>query len=108
MSEISVRNDTGMQLDEVRLTLAGVPLPLALGPLPAGSASDWQPVTTVHRYPAVEASGPGTDLVHLPYQGESQPALAEGRYTYVLRIESDRLVVDLEPDALHAQPPETI
>ena len=56
-------------------------------------------MTTVQRYPAVEASGPGTDLVHLPYEGEEQPALAEGRYTYVLRIESDRLVVDLVPDS---------
>ena len=53
----------------------------------------------MQRYPAVEASGPGTDLVHLPYEGEEQPVLPEGRYTYVLRIESDRLVVDLVPDS---------
>ena len=99
MSEVRVRNDTGALLDEVRLTLAGAQHPLVLGPLPPGSSSDWQSVTTVHRYPAVEASGPGTELVHLPYEGETQPSLADGRYTYSLRIESDRLVVDLLPES---------
>ncbi len=97
MSEIRVRNDTGQDLADVRLTTAGgqgdqVPL----GPLPSGSESDWLVVETVQRYPAIEASGPGTDLVHLPYAGSDQPALAEGRYTYVLRLEGGRLVVDLE------------
>ena len=77
MSEIRVRNDTGALLDEVRLTLAGSPQPLVLGPLPPGSVSDWQPVPAVQRYPAVEASGRGTELVHLPYDGEDQPTLTE-------------------------------
>ena len=99
MSEIRVRNDTGAVLDEVRLTLAGSPQPLVLGPLPPGSVSDWHPVPAVQRYPAVEASGPGAELVHLPYEGEDQPTLTDGQYTYALRIESDRLVVDLVPDS---------
>ncbi|HYN32109.1 MAG TPA: hypothetical protein VES40_05755 [Ilumatobacteraceae bacterium] len=100
MSEIRVRNDTGEPLDTVRMTgLAGVPQPWALGPLPHGAVSDWHPVTVVRRYPAIEASGPGTDLVHLPYEGEAaQPALPDGRYTYVLRLEEGRLVVGLEPE----------
>jgi hypothetical protein len=98
MSEIRVRNDTGHHLDTVRASLAGAQ-PLALGPLPPGAVSDWQTVDVVQRYPAVEASGPGTDLVHRPYEDEGQATLAEGRYTYVLRIESDRLVVGVEPEA---------
>lgn len=104
MSEIRVRNDTGQDLADVRLTPAGgqggpVPDPVPLGPLPPGSVSDWLPVDTVQRYLAVEASGPGADLVHLPYAGSDQPALAEGRWTYVLRLEGGRLVVDLEGGA---------
>ena len=99
MSEIRVRNDTGEPLDAVRVTgLAGVPQPWVLGPLPHGAVSDWQPVTVVRRYPAIEASGPGTDLVHLPFEAEAQPTLPEGRYTYVLRLEEGRLVVGLEPE----------
>jgi hypothetical protein len=98
MSEIRVRNDTGRGLDTVRATLAGATQPVLLGPLPPGAVSDWQTVHAVPRYPAIEASGPGTDLVHLPYEDEGQALLAEGRYTYVLRIESDRLVVGLEPE----------
>jgi len=99
MSEIRVRNDTGVALDEVRLTLVDAPeRPISLGPIPPGSVSDWHPVPTVHRYPAIEASGPGTDLVHLPYEGTAQPALPTGRYTYQLRVEAGRLVVDLDLD----------
>ncbi len=97
MSEIRVRNETGESLDDVRVTPAGGE-PRSVGPLPSGAVSGWQAVDTVQRYPAIEASGPGTDLVHLPYEGAGQPALPEGRYTYALRIESDRLVVDLEPE----------
>ncbi|TGN64243.1 hypothetical protein EXE59_09990 [Nocardioides eburneiflavus] len=100
MSEIRVRNDTGHDLVDVRLTRAGGQGdPVPLGPLPPGSVSGWVPVETVHRYPAIEASGPGTDLVHLPYAGSDQPALPEGRWTYVLRLEGGRLVVDLEGGA---------
>jgi hypothetical protein len=100
VSEIRVRNDTGQDLADVRLTPAGGQGdPVSLGPLPPGSVSDWLPVDTVQRYPAVEASGAGTDLVHLPYAGSDQPALAEGRWTYVLRLEGGRLVVDLEGGA---------
>jgi hypothetical protein len=100
VSEIRVRTDTGQDLAGVRLTPAGGQGdPVPLGPLPPGSVSDWLPVDTVQRYPAVEASGAGTDLVHLPYAGSDQPALAEGRWTYVLRLEGGRLVVDLEGGA---------
>jgi len=95
MSEFRVRNDTGAPLDEVRLTPAGAEQPLLLGPLPPGEASDYQAAPEVHRYPPVEASGPDGDLVHLPYAGTDQPGLPEGRYTYLLRVESGRLVVDL-------------
>lgn len=97
MREIRVRNDTGQDLADVRLLpVGGQGDPVPLGPLPPGSVSGWVPVETVQRYPAIEASGPGTDLVHLPYAGSDQPALAEGRYTYVMRLEGGRLVVDLE------------
>jgi hypothetical protein len=105
VSEIRVRNDTGHDLADVRLTPAGGQGdagqgdPVQLGPLPPGSVSEWVAVDTVQRYPPIEASGPGTDLVHLPYAGSDQPALPEGRWTYVLRLEAGRLVVDLEGGA---------
>ncbi len=100
MSEIRVRNDTGEALDDVRVTLVNEPQrPMSLGPLRPGSVSNWLSVATATRYPSVEASGPHIDLVHLPYEGASQPALPEGRYTYVLHLEAGRLVVDLEPEA---------
>jgi len=73
MSEIRVRNDTGEALDDVRISVAEGSR--SLGPLAPAAESSWQPVETVHRYPAVEASG---------------------RYTYVLRLDGGRLVVDLE------------
>ena len=96
MSEIRVRNETGEALDEVRLGAAeGFE---SLGPLPRDAASSWHPVDTVHRYPAIEASGAGVDLVHLPYEGDVQSDLPSGRYTYVLRLEGGRLVVGLEPE----------
>ncbi len=94
MSEIRVRNDTGNDLEVVGVTLAGGGPQLELGPLPPGAASDWQRVDVVPRYPSIEATMAGTDLVHRPY--ESGQAMPEGRYTYVLRIEADRLVVGLE------------
>lgn len=99
MSEIRVRNDTGQHLDEVRVRDVDRPRRrMSLGPVPSGSVSDWHPVPTVQRYPAIEATGPGADLVHVPYEGAAQPALPVGRYTYVLRIEAGRMVVDLEPE----------
>jgi len=99
MSEIRIRNDTGESLDVVRVTdLAGAPQPWLLEALPAGEVSDWHPVAAARRYPAIEASGPGADLVHLPFEGAAQPALPDGRYTYVLRLEDGRLVVGLEPE----------
>jgi hypothetical protein len=99
MSEIRVRNETGQSLYDVRVEPADEPRPISLGPVPPGAVSDWHPVPTVHRYPAIQASGPGADLVHLPYEGTTQPALPEGRYTYVLRLQAGRLVVDLEAEA---------
>ena len=83
MSEIRVRNDTGQALDDVRVTPAdGLQPAVLLGSIPPGSVSDWLPVATVQRYPTIEASGLGVDLVHLPYAGSAQAALPEGRYTY--------------------------
>lgn len=94
MSEIRVRNDTGEALDEVRMT--GAEGSQSLGSLPPGAASSWRAVDTVQRYPAIEASGSGVDLVHLPYEGDAQPDLPPGRYTYALSLEGGRLVVGLE------------
>lgn len=96
MSEIRVRNDTGVELDEVRL--GGAEGDRSLGPLAPGAESSWQPVDSVHRYPAIEASGAGLDLVHLPYEGDAQPDLPSGRYTYALRLDGGRLVVGLEQE----------
>jgi hypothetical protein len=87
-------NDTGGALEEVRI--GGAEGFQSLGSLPAGGVSSWHPVETVHRYPAIEASGHGVDLVHLPYEGDAQPDLPSGRYTYALRLEGGRLVVGLE------------
>jgi hypothetical protein len=96
MSEIRVRNATGAALDDVRITPPGGRL--SMGPLASGAVSSWHPVGAVHRYPAVEASGPGIDLMHLPFDGDAQADLPAGRYTYVLRLEGGRLVVGLEED----------
>jgi hypothetical protein len=96
MREIRVRNDTGEALDDVRVTGTGDPL--SLGPLPPGAVSSWQAVDAAPRYPAIEASGPGVDLVHLPYEGDAQADLPPGRYTYALRLEGGRLVVGLEQE----------
>ncbi len=95
MSEIRVRNDTGELLDDVRVTPAGGD-PVSLGSLPPGASSDWKPFDSVPRYPSIDASGPGRELVHRPI--ESSQELPEGRYTMVLRIESDRLVVDVNAE----------
>ena len=95
MSEIRVRNDTGESLDDVRVTPAGGD-PVSLGSLPPGASSDWKPFGIVPRYPSIDASGPGRELVHRPI--ESGQELPEGRYTFALRIESDRLVVDVHAE----------
>lgn len=96
MSEIRVRNDTGEALDDVRIGRAGGSQ--SLGPLLPGAMSSWVPVDTVQRYPVLEASGVDVDLVHLPYEGDNQPGLPTGRYTYSLRLEGGRLVVGLEQE----------
>lgn len=96
MSEIRVRNDTGEVLDEVRI--GGAEGFQSLGSLQPGAESSWLPVDTVHRYPAIETSGAGGELVHLPYEGDAQPDLPSGRYTYALLLEGGRLVVGLEQE----------
>jgi hypothetical protein len=96
MSEIRLRNDTGESLDDVRVTPAGGD-PVSLGPLPPGESSDWKPFDRVPRYPSIDASGAGRHLVHRPI--ESGQELPEGRYTLALRIESDRLVVDVHAES---------
>ena len=96
MSEIRVRNDTGVALGDVRI--GGAEGFQSLGSLSPGVVSSWRLVDTVQRYPAIEASGSGVDLVHLPYEGDAQPAFPSGRYTYALRLEGGRLVVGLEQD----------
>lgn len=98
MSEVRVRNETGEALDAVRVSGLGEPQPWVLGPLPHRAVSEWHPAPVVRRYPAIEASASGADLLHLPYQGEAQPHLPDGRYSYVLRIDEGRLVVDLQPE----------
>ena len=95
MSEIRVRNDTGELLVDVRVTPAGGD-PVSLGSLPPGAVSDWEPFGSAPRYPSIDASAPGRELVHRPM--ESGQELPEGRYTYALRFESDRLVVDVHPE----------
>ena len=97
MIEIRVRNNTGEALDEVRI--GGEEGFESLGSLPPGAESSWRPVDTVQRYPAIEASGSGVDLVHLPYEGDAQPNPPSGRYTYALRLEGGRLVVGLEQES---------
>lgn len=95
MSEVRIRNDTGQDLDDVLLTPPGGS-PVSLGSLPPGAVSAWVPVDTAQRYPSIEATGPEVSLVHLPYEGTDQAPLAEGRYTYALRLDGGRAVVDLE------------
>lgn len=99
MSRIRVRNATGADLDDVQVTPAGgARQPLALGPVRRGATSAWARVEVVLRYPTVHASGASGYLVHLPYAGDDQPHLATGSYTYVLRTQGGRLVVDVQPE----------
>lgn len=98
MSEVRVRNETGSPLDDVRVTPSAAAPPVSVGPLGPGSASGWHRVAGAARYPSVEASGPGGDLVHRPLEDAGRATLPEGRYTYVLRLEGGRLVVGMEED----------
>ncbi len=98
MSTFDVRNDTGVSLTDVIVVLPGRESN-DVGSLPVGGLSARGSAPALHRFPAVRAAGPDGELVHLPFDGDHQPALPSGDYTYVLRLESGRLVVDLVPAA---------
>ena len=99
MTTFAIRNATGLELSDVVVILPGK-VSTDLGALAAGEASARRTTDTLHRYLAVRASGPSGELVHLPFDGDHQPELPAGDYTYVLRVETGRLVVDLEPSGL--------
>ena len=104
MSEIRVRNDTGEALDEVRVTAGGRD-PGRWGPSRRGRCRTGTRSTPFSAIRRSRRPGPGVDLVHLPYEGDAQPDLPSGRYTYALRLEGGRLVVGLEQEGLKARRP---
>lgn len=108
MAHVRMRNDTGEDLEAVRLHLlrAGTE-PVDFGPLRHGAASDYHELPGIRRVAQVEASGPGGPLVLQPYDVVGEPELPPGHYTYRLGSVHGRLTLDVDedgtPDAPHGR-----
>ena len=102
MSEIRLRNDTGEALNDVRLTTPDRPRRSRCRWGPSRRAPVFELGTrspTAQRHPAIEAIRARHQPRAPSLRGHgAQPVLPAGRYTYALRLEVGRLVVDLEPE----------
>jgi hypothetical protein len=95
--EIRVVNRSARDFDGV-LVLFSVE-PEDYGPLPAGGASAYRPVTGAYRYAYVEVRVDTARLVLQPIDFVGETPLDAGRYTYALSLASDReLTLKLERD----------
>lgn len=99
MTFIRIHNNTGHDLDlvTVRPPTPGA-APVRYGPLPNNAVSDYELVPDARSAAAVEAVGPGVELVLQPYDLVGEEPLGAGHFTYRLGTTSGRLSLDLVTD----------
>lgn len=99
MTMVRIHNSTGHHLDAVRVRPPQPDAaPVEFGKVANGATSDYQDVPDARAVAAIEASGPGTDLMLQPYDLVGEEPLGEGRFTYRLSTTDGRLHLDVLPD----------
>lgn len=96
MPHVRIHNATGHDLDTVVLYVPTASREsVDFGPLPSGTYSTYKQVPTAYRVAEIEVSGPGGSLYLRPYDYVGERPLGEGQHTYHLRLDRDRLAIDL-------------
>lgn len=95
-ARIRVVNASAVDFDAVEV--AFLASPRALGPVPAGAASDYAPFETAYRYGYVRAETAAGALVLQPIDYVGEEPLAPGRYTFRLGVDGGALTLELEED----------
>lgn len=91
---IRIENATGQDLDRVRVVLPGQP-ELDFGPVAKAGVTDFRDSAKAYRYAEVHARAGARELSFRPMDYLGEPELPAGRYTYVLNLDGEQLVIRL-------------
>lgn len=99
MTLVRIHNATGHDLDIVRVRppLPGA-APVDYGPLQDDDTSDYREIPDARAIAAIQASGPGADLMLQPYDVVGEDQLGPGRFTYRLSTLAERLQLQVIAD----------
>lgn len=93
--EIRIRNASEIDFDSVRVVFPDRD-EAHYGPIPIGASSDFKRTARAYRYSEIHVNAGGREFTLQPFDYVGERQLAPGRYSYVLRVQGDRLTVDLE------------
>ena len=93
---IRIENDTGLDLDGVRVVLPGGDT-LDYGAVAKAGVTEFQEATSAYRYAEVHAGAGDRDLSFRPVDYLGERPLPAGRYSYVLGLDGGQLVIRLKP-----------
>jgi hypothetical protein len=93
--QIRIKNASDIDFDSVRLVFPERD-EADYGAVPKGRFSAFRDTNRAFRYAQVHVKAGGRDISLEPIDYVGEQELTPGRYTYVLRIEGNRLTIDLE------------
>ena len=96
---IRIENASNLDFDAVFVFFPDHPgQAVSYGPIQKGAVSDYQNTSRAYRYAHVEAKVGNRTFTLRPIDYVGEEELPTGRFTYVLRIEGERLSTDLRKD----------
>ena len=91
---LRIENATGQDLDRVRVVLPGQP-EIDFGPVAKGGVTAFRDTTKAYRYAEVHARAGDRERSFRPVDYLGEPELPAGRYTYILSVDGEQLVIRL-------------